>query len=460
LLIMIEKIKHTIAKYNLLQPNERVLLALSGGPDSTALAVTLAQIAPAMGVKLLVAHFNHGLRGRESDRDERQASRLAKQLGLSFVSRKMNKAGIPKGLSPEDFYRRQRYLFLDEVAKSNHAHKIALGHNLQDQSETVLLHLLRGSGLEGLKGIVPLRDGKYIRPLIEVSREEILAFLDEAGIAYWQDSSNESKLHLRNKVRLELLPYLRKEYNPKIDEALAQMAEIIREENILIKECVDKALKSTCVKKQKSKILLNIEYLNMLPLAIQRRLLKELLENFSLQKNGITFLHINSIGKLLHNLESGRKICLPFGIEARREYENLVLERSKECAKLLEYSYHLDIPCEVLIRERKLTVRLQIVKKDKIDFNVKNKDYFDLDKIKFPLFLRNRREGDWFQPLGMAGRQKLKSFFINHKITQQKRNEIMLLANQQAVIWIENMHLNDQVKITPETKNVLELEII
>lgn len=460
MLAMIEKIKQTIKRYGLLKQNEKVIVSLSGGPDSTALAVTLAQIAPSMGLELLVAHFNHGLRGREANGDEREARRLAKKLGLSFVSGKMEQTTVPKGLSPEDFYRRERYRFFNEVAKSHHIGKIALGHNLQDQAETVLLHLLRGSGLEGLKGIMPLRDGKYIRPLIEVSREEIISFLDQADIDYRKDSSNQNKLHLRNRIRLELLPYLKNEYNPKIDETLAQMAEILGEENKFIKEYVDKALKSTCIKKQKNKIVLNIEYVCMLPLAIQRRLLKELLENFSLQKNGITFLHINSIAKLMHNSESGRKICLPSGIEARREYENLILERSRECSKQIEYLYQVAIPGAVYLAQRNRTVRFQLVKKNKIDFNVKNKDYFDLDKIRFPLVLRNRRAGDWFQPLGMAGRQKLKSFFINHKITQQKRNEIMLLVDQQAVIWIENMHLNDQVKITPETKNVLELEII
>lgn len=460
MLAMIEKIKQTITQCGLLKLNEKVLVGLSGGPDSTALAVMLAQIAPEMGLQLIVAHFNHGLRGEESNEDEREARRLAKKLHLFFVSRKMDKTEVPKGLSPEDFYRRERYQFFNDVAKSNHAGKIALGHNLQDQAETVLLHLLRGSGLEGLKGIMPLRDGKYIRPLIEVSRQEIISFLDEAGIDYRKDSSNENKLHLRNKIRLELLPYLKNEYNPKIDETLAQMTEILREENKFIKEYVDKALKSSCIKKQKNKIVLNMEYLNMLPLAIQRRLLKELLENFSSQRNGITFLHINSLGKLLHNRESGKKICLPFGIEARREYENLILERTKACVKQIEYLYSVKIPCSIYLAERNLTVRLQLVEKNKINFNVKNKDYFDWDKIRFPLVLRNRREGDWFQPLGMTGRQKLKSFFIDHKITQQKRNEIMLLADQQAVIWIENMHLSDQVKITPETKNVLELEII
>jgi tRNA(Ile)-lysidine synthase len=457
---MMEKVKQTITKYGLLKQNDRVVVGLSGGPDSTALVVTLAQIAPSLGVQLIIAHFNHGLRGREADQDELSAGKLAKKLGLSFVSRKTDNTAVPPGLSPEDFYRRERYRFFDEVAKSNRANKIALGHNLQDQAETVLLHLLRGSGLDGLKGISPLRDGKYIRPLLEVSRQEIISYLDHAGISYRQDSSNASKIHLRNKIRLELLPYLKNEFNPKIDEALVQMAEILREENIYIKECVNNALKSTCIKKQKNKILLNIEYISMLPLAIRRRLFKELLEDFSLLRNGITFLHINSIGKLLQNPESGKKICLPCGIEARREYENLILERRTDGAKRVEYLYPVEIPGAIYLAQRNLTVRLKMVEKNKIDFNIKNKDYIDLDKIRLPLVLRNRREGDWFQPLGMAGRQKLKSFFIDHKITQQKRNEIMLLVDQQAVIWIENMHLSDQVKITPETKNVLELEII
>ena len=457
---MIKKIKQTINKYKMLKQNERVVVALSGGPDSTALAVALAQLAPEMGLQLIVAHFNHGLRGKEANEDARNAGRLAKKLGLVFISRKMDKRAVIKGLSPEDFYRQQRYLFFDEVAKSSRAGKIALGHNLQDQAETVLLHLLRGSGLEGLKGIMPLRDGKYIRPLIEISRDEIISFLEEAGISYRQDSSNMSNVYLRNKIRLELLPYLKKEFNPRIDETLAQMADIICEENRFIRECVDNALKSTCIKRQKNIIILNIEYISMLSKAIRRRMLKELLENFTTQKNGITFLHINALDKLLQKAESGRKICLPFGIEARREYDNLILERKKERAKQQEYQYQVSIPGSIYLKERNLTIRFQVVKKNKTEFNVKAKDYFDLAKIKFPLILRNRRAGDWFQPLGMSGRQKLKALFIDHKIPQHKRNEIMLLVDQQSVIWIENMHLNDQVKITPETKNALELEII
>lgn len=457
---MIEKVKQTIAKYELLKPNETVVVGLSGGPDSTALAAALAEIAPLLGIKIILAHYNHGLRGAESDADEREAGRLARQLGLNFVSRKMDNVDVPKGLSPEDFYRRRRYQFFDEVAKSNWAGKIALGHNLQDQAETVLLHLLRGSGLEGLKGILPLREGKYIRPLLEVSRREIISYLDKAGIPYRQDSSNDSRIYLRNKIRLELLPYLKNEYNPRLDETLAQMAEILRDENTFVNDCVHQALKSTCIKKQNNKIVLNIGYLSILHPAIRRRLLKKLLEDFNCQKNGITFSHVDSIDRLLQNSESGKKICLPLGIEARREYENLIMERLQEDTKQVEYFYKVEIPGEIYVAQRNLTVSLQMVEKSKIDFSNSNKHYIDFDKIRQPLVLRNRRAGDWFQPLGMAGRQKLKSFFINKKITQQKRDEMMLLADRQAVLMIENMHLSDQVKITPETKNILELEII
>ena len=458
--MMIEKIIQTIEKYGLLENDERIIVALSGGPDSTALLIVLSQIAPQWGIQLIVAHFNHGLRGKDADNDEICSRKLAKKLGWTYITKKMQIKSTKKGISPEDYYRQQRYKFLEEIARNNHAHKIALGHNLQDQAETVLLHLLRGSGPEGLQGILPLRDGKYIRPLIEITREEIISFLKDTGTSYRKDISNENKLHLRNKIRLDLLPYLRKEFNPKIAETLAQMAEIIREENKYMKECVGNALKSTCIKKKKNIISINIEYLCMLPVAIQRRLLKVLLEDFSPQKNGISFLHINSINHLLRHCESGKKISLPFGIEARREYENLILEKGREITRRTAGEHRIEIPGTIFIEERKLTISFQKIKKDKVDFIIKNKDYFDLDKIQLPLMVRNRREGDWFQPLGTQGRQKLKSFFINHKIPQKKRNEVILLADQQSVIWIENMHLSDRVKLTPETKNILQLEII
>jgi tRNA(Ile)-lysidine synthase len=456
---MLEKVNKTIEKYSLLEKGDRVVAALSGGPDSTALLAVLARIARKMDLTLIVAHFNHGLRGKESDTDEKFSRDLAKKMGLSFCLGKMGKKSNKKGVSPEDFYRRQRYKFLDKVARDNGAQKIALGHNLQDQAQTVLLNLLRGSGLEGLKGFLPKRDGKFIRPLMETSREEIISFLDKSGISYCRDSSNESMMYLRNQIRRGLIPYLKRKYNPKIEENLARMAEILRVEDDFIQEQVKKALRSRFVQQSQNRITLKIGFLNKLSPAIRWRLFKSIMEDLNPEKNGITFLHVMSVDNLARKGETGKKIVLPFKIEAGREYDYLILERKTARLKQTKYKYAINVPDTVYVKERNLTVKSQLLRKRGIDFTKKNIMFLDGDKIAWPLVIRNRRDGDRFQPLGMSGRQKIKDFFINNKIPVAKRDKIMLLADKLSVICIENMHLSDRVKITGKTKNVLRLDI-
>jgi len=458
---MIKKVIKTIEKYKLLDEEDRVVAALSGGPDSTALLVALVQIAKQLDFSIIVAHYNHGLRGTSSDEDEKYSQELAIKLGLIFVSGKMDQKLRQKGKSPEDFYRQQRYQFLDKVAEDYNAQKIALGHNIQDQAETVLLNLLRGSGLGGLKGILPMREGKFIRPLIEVSRGEIIAFLSEAGISYCQDSSNESKIYLRNKIRFELIPYLKEKFNPRIEENLAQMAEILRQDDEYIRNSVQEALKSTYIQNQSNRIIsLNIEYIKGLAPAIRSRLFKKILESLNPEKNGFSFSNIKALERLAQITESGKRFSLPLGIEAKREYDNLILKRDKACLKQVDYEYPVNIPGIIYVKETNRTISIEKTSRDKMDRHSKNKVYLDLDKIQQPVILRNRRDGDRFQPLGMKGRQKIKSLFINRKIPRHKRNEIMLLVDQNSVIWIENMHLSDRVKISPQTINILGLEII
>jgi|BarGraIncu01121A_1022015.scaffolds.fasta_scaffold02621_4 tRNA(Ile)-lysidine synthase len=458
---MIKKVIKTIEKYKLLDKEDRVVAALSGGPDSTALLVALVQIAKQLDFSIIVAHYNHGLRGTSSDEDEKYSQELAIKLGLIFVSGKMDQKLRQKGKSPEDFYRQQRYQFLDKVAEDYNAQKIALGHNIQDQAETVLLNLLRGSGLGGLKGILPMREGKFIRPLIEVSRGEIIAFLSEAGISYCQDSSNESKIYLRNKIRFELIPYLKEKFNPRIEENLAQMAEILRQDDEYIRNSVQEALKSTYIQNQSNRIIsLNIEYIKGLAPAIRSRLFKKILESLNPEKNGFSFSNIKALERLAQVTESGKRISLPLGIEAKREYDSLILERDKICLKQVDYEYPVNIPGIIHVKETNRTISIEKTFRDKIDQHNKNKVYLDLDKIQQPVILRNRRDGDRFQPLGMKGRQKIKSLFINQKIPRNKRNEVMLLVDRNSVIWIENIHLSERVKISPQTINILALEII
>jgi tRNA(Ile)-lysidine synthase len=457
---MIKKVIKTIEKYKLIDKEDRAVVALSGGPDSSALLIALAQIAKILDFIIIVAHFNHGLRGAKSDEDEKYSQELTKRMGLIFVSEKMDQKLRQKGESPEDFYRQQRYQFLDKVAEDYNAQKIALGHNIHDQAETVLLNILRGSGLEGLRGILPMREGKFIRPLIEVSRGEIIAFLSKAGVSYCQDSSNESNIYLRNKIRSELIPYLQEKFNPRIEENLAQMAEILRRDDDYIMNSVQEAMKSTYIQNQSNKISLNVEYVKVLAPAIRSRLFKKVLENLNPEKNGFSFRNIKALERLAQVTESGKRISLPLGIEATREYDNLILKRDKVCWRQVDYEYPVNIPGIIHVKEINRTISIAKTSRHKMDLHSKNKIYLDLDKIKQPVILRNRRDGDRFQPLGMKGRQKIKSLFINQKISRNKRNEIMLLADQDSVIWIENMHLSDRVKISSQTINILGLEII
>ena len=457
---MIKKVLKTIEKYKLIDKKDRVVAALSGGPDSTALLVALTQIAKQLCFDIIVAHYNHGLRGTNSDEDEKYSQKLAKKMGLIFVSGKMDPKLRQKGVSPEDFYRQQRYQFLNNVAEDYNAQKIALGHNIQDQAETVLLNLLRGSGLEGLRGILPIREGKFIRPLIEVSRSEIIDFLSAAEISYCQDSSNESDIYLRNKIRLKLIPYLKEKFNPAIVKNLAQMAEILRQDDDFIRNSVQEALESTYIQNQPDGISLNIEYVKGLAPAIRSRLFKEILEIMIPEKNGFSFSNIKALEKLAQTKESGKRLSLPLGIEAKREYDKLILTRDNASLSQVDYGYPVNIPGIIHVKETNRTISIEKTFRDKMDLQSKNKVYLDLDKIQQPIILRNRRDGDRFQPLGMKGRQKIKSLFINQKISRDKRNEVMLLVGQDSVIWIENMHLSDRVKISPQTINILVLEIM
>ena len=454
---MIEKVKQTIEKYDLLARGDRVLVALSGGPDSTALLMTLIKLADELNLTLFTAHFNHGLRGRESNADEKFSRDLAKKMGLLFCSVKMNKNIIKKGVSPEDFYRRQRYDFLNKAAKEYRAKKIALGHNLQDQAETVLLNLLRGSGPEGLKGFLPKRDGKFIRPLMETSRQEIISFLEQSGTAYRRDSSNENRMYLRNQIRAELIPYLQEKYNPKIVENLARTAEILRVEDEFIREQVAKVLSSHFVQYAENRFLMKIDYLKKLSPAVRWRLFKTVLEDLTPQKNGISFLHVTALEKLIQKSESGKRIMLPSKIEARREYNALIVEKTPR--KQIQFEYVVEVPGTVQIQEKNVIIEAVLIKKNSVDFENKNTVYLDWDKIRRPLIVRNRRDGDWFQPLGMAGRQKIKNFFIDHKIPAAKRDDVLLIVDGISVIAIENTHVNERVKITGETKKVLQMKV-
>lgn len=456
-MIMIQNVKHFIEKHQLLARGDNVIVALSGGADSCALLLSLLRLAPDYGLSIVAAHFNHGVRGGESNDDEAFCRGMARDLGVGFVSGHCDPSLRKKGMSEEDYYRRERYRFLDSVAEAHGAQKIALGHHQNDQAETVLINMMRGSGLEGLRGFLPMREGRYIRPLMNVTRQEIHSFLREAGQFFCQDSTNQSRIYLRNKVRLELIPYLKDHYNPAIEKKLAHTADILRREDEFIRSCVLDAMASISVKTSSGRVQFSATAFRDLPFAIRFRLIKMLLENLSADKNGFTMHHIQSLVRLATESETGKMISLPKGLSARRQYDQVWIEQGTT-ETLPPFEYPVRVPGRVEIPEHGRSLTFRIGTKGDVDLSCGNTAFLDMDQIVFPLVVRNRRNADWIRPMGMTGRRKIKRMFIDLKIPRHKRDQMIMLADRESVVWIDGVCLDTRVKISPVTKRVLILE--
>lgn len=462
-----EKVKKTIKKFGMLSFGDKVVVGISGGPDSVALLHILKELTPPFKISLSIAHLNHRFRGRDSDRDAEYVQELAKRLNLPVIVESRDVPAFIKeeGLSPEDGARRARYDFFARVAKQIKADKIALGHNADDQAETVLMRLLRGSGREGLGGIPPVRNLEdqsrkiqIIRPLIETTREEIEKYLKENRIKSRFDASNIEPVYLRNRIRLKLLPLLTK-YNPNIKSVLIRTAQLLREEDYYLEGIVNRHLGQVIKRRGKEKITLDIIKLSSLPSPIQRRLLRESLGLIKGNKLDINLAHIDNVLDLL-KARGRASLDLPGNILVTKEYRRLSIGFKKE-KKVFSFNYFLKVPGITKIPEIGLSFRTKILKTRPraLRKDLEKKAYFDYQRLKAPLSLRNREEGDRFQPLGMRGSKKLKDFFMDEKIPLKERERTSLLLSGKEIIWVVGQRISDKAKVTNKTKKILMVEI-
>jgi tRNA(Ile)-lysidine synthase len=320
--IMLKRIRKTITDCSLLERGDHLLMAVSGGPDSVALLRAMVLLSSEYEMQLTTAHLNHGLRGTEAKREEEFVRGLCAGMGIACICKTIDIRMLQKGtgMSLEEIGREERYRYLDETAETFGAGKIATGHHRDDQAETVLINLLRGCGPEGLKGIPPVRDGRIIRPLLHVGREEILEFLKREGLSYMTDSSNLSPLFLRNRIRHELIPELTSKYNPRIVEALSHTAEIIRKEDDYLQTIVRQILSRWGILPGAQEIRLPLAVLLPLHEALQGRVIKCLLEAAALPGYGIAYRHIEAILAFAHKPpRRSASLDLPGLIRVERE---------------------------------------------------------------------------------------------------------------------------------------------
>ena len=440
-------------------PGEKIILAVSGGPDSTALLYLMYDLRDELKCSLHIAHLNHNLRGEESDADAEFVKEQAQKLGLPITVESLDVKSMISKESLESGARRIRYEFYEKVMSETHANKVVLGHTADDQAETVIMRFLRGSGAKGLSGIPPIRDDIYIRPLIETSRAEVEEYLQSLNIIPRWDSSNLSTEYERNKIRHELIPLLESNYSPNIKHILQQTADILREENDFLTEQIRQAM-GECIHHQDSRSIdISIPDLKKHHIALQRRILRLVIESLLGDLNRYNFNHLVALMDLIDN-NTGKTISLPRGIIAERIYDKIIISLESFQQPSEPFDYIIDVPDEIEIPDLGLSVRTVLSKSDYMAYSKdKFQKTFDYDKIKGNLHLRSRRNGDRFQPLGVSGTKKLKDFFIDEKVPRSQRDNVPILTDGNNILWIVGYQIDDRFKVTTQTKTELNVTV-
>jgi len=453
--MILKKFRRTIEKHKLLGKGDKVLVAYSGGADSTALLALLLDLREEYSIELALAHFNHLLR-RSAMEDERFVISAAQKYNLPLYLRREDIRDYAKkqGLNVEEAGRERRYEFLRKTASKIGAAKIATGHTMTDQAETLLMRLLRGSGLRGLGGISPVVDGLIIRPLIEVQREETKSYLQANRIPYRTDESNLDRRYLRNKVRLELIPYLKKNFEPRIVEQLGRLAEIIRGEDGFLEEIAQAETQNALVKK-KEKIFLDANAISSFPSGLARRCVREFLTQVKGDLRRISFKDVESV----LGLREQKELHLPGKLILRREKGYIFPKDRVQPSISYEYSWNGREVIE--IKELGLCFTGRKTPKARIPsflFDDNQRAYLDRAKLQFPLAIRSRREGDRYCPLGAPGQKKLKEIMRAKGIplSQRPRHPIFLSGGK--IIWVLGLPVGEKFKVDTGTRTVFVIE--
>jgi tRNA(Ile)-lysidine synthase len=449
----------TMEREKLIQKKDKIIVAVSGGPDSVALLFLLLEIKEQYSLKLVVSHINHKLRGEESDQDKEFVKNLCKESGIEFFSKSFlhikEKAKKSK-ISLQEYARELRYDHWEKLAQKIGAEKIAVGHNLDDQVETILMRLLRGAGSLGLSGI-PIKRGKIIRPLLWVKREQIETYLQEKRIPFRRDSSNLKPDYFRNKLRLLFLPLIQKEFSPNFYEILSRTGQILLEQERFIHKETEKVFNKSLITEKPNKIVLDLSKIKSYDICLKRNLIRVCLSQIQDSSKELSFQQTERILNLMERKESGKKVNLDKNIFAEVSGKQIGFYQRRE--KPLDFT--LTLPGEKRVEKTGLLVNSEILNRKSLPLQIKTKDeftvYLDWDKLKYPIHLRNKKPGDYFSPLGMKGKKKLSDFLIDLKIPNWEKEETLVLTSKDKIVWVLGKRISEEFKVTSQTKKVLRI---
>ena len=509
------KVTDFVQRYSLIPGKELVVVGVSGGADSVCLLHVLAKWRRRLGIGLHIAHLDHQIRGIESQADAEYVSNLAGSLGIPITIDRQDVVAyrVERKCSVEEAARELRYAFFARVARKVAAHRVAIGHTRDDQVETILMHILRGTGITGLCGLAPcsplvcgshgmslpseassVRKGQrrnllVIRPLLDITREETASYCRKHQLDPRIDSSNLLPSFFRNRLRHHLLPLLR-QYNPNIDQALLRLADIAKEDNGLIEQQAS-ALWDELARQENNTIYLDKKQMAALPVALQRHLLRTAVTRLAGDIRDIEANHIEATRSLLDK-QPGKRISLPHGLICQGGYDELAITRHRSAIATapsviasgawdsqlppcpfppLADEFHLKVPGKTafpgwnvlasMVREQGAFMSSPGTMRTNGSTSQSNLvAHFDLQKTGMNLRVRKRQPGDRFQPLGMNMPKKVHEFMVDAKIPRSWRGRIPVVCTPQQIIWVVGWRIDDRVKLTRASKEILRLEFV
>lgn len=435
----------------MLEPGDRVIAGISGGADSVCLLFMLLEWSRRQPLDLAVVHVNHGVRP-EAGKDAAYVENLCRSKGIQYYLTEVNlrEEALRRKCSQEEAGRRIRYEAFEKAALDYKGNKIAVAHNSNDRSETMLFHLFRGSGIRGLAGIPPKREN-IIRPLLCLERGEIEAYLGGRGISWCEDVTNASDDYTRNRIRHHILPFAEQNIASGCVRHMCRSADMLSETEDYLEQqtqiAIGQCLTGETPNLEGRRELMVEPFLKQHP-AMQKRVLFALVKELTPMQRDITYVHIRELMSLF-TTRSNRSICLPFGIRGRREYERVLLETQREDNSLTLSMEDLDFSL------------FSYEKNGKLPQNEYTK-WFDYDKIEKPLVLRSRQIGDYLTIANREGElihKSLKDYMITKKIPRDLRESIPVLAQENHVIWLIGYRISEYYKVSENTKRVLQVQL-
>ncbi len=458
---LLTSVTKVIQRYGMIQRGDGVVVAVSGGPDSTALLHILNRLKAEMDFWMVPAHLDHRLRP-ESGMDAEFVKEMSRQLGLEAQVRSVDVREIADrgGISLEEAGRSARYAFFEEIRASSGARVIATAHHRDDVFETFFLRIFRGSSLQGLKGIAPIR-GRVVRPLVETSRAHIIRFLEEEGIPCRIDPSNLEISYDRNFIRNRLIPTIEQNF-PNFRNPLKRTIELLRDEEQFVGKLARK-LYSKMISRSEAGLQINVPGLRSAPTVLAFRVILLALYSFSGPDVRWARSHVRAIWKLVRSANPSGVAHLPGGLMAAREYDRLVLSRDTAVELQPRLEILVSGPGIVEVPGTGRILSLQLRESEGVlpqDYDGITAAAFDADEVSFPLTIRNPLPGDRFHPWGMQGTRKLKKVLIDLKMPRARRQELPLLLKDDTILWIPGIRRSDAAPVHSATRRILEVSIV